>query len=238
MKSYLSLLLSVYFILNSVCSLAAYELGGSIALTSDYVYDGESQSGESPAIQGSVDLGFDNGFYAGVWASSLDYEESYGVDGDVEIDLYIGYVKTINEWVSLDLGIYSFLYPGSDHDSLDYEELSFSTTIKDRVMLGITYNDDDTVWLGKQIRYLASYTHPFPKEWSSTVKLIRTDNEPALLKDDKLSWMIAVNKTFRDLDWELSYWDTDLSRSDTFADIADPRVVLSASYSFGIINSN
>ncbi len=40
--------------------------------TSDYVFRGFSQSARDPAVQGGADFAY-NIFYAGVWASSIDF---------------------------------------------------------------------------------------------------------------------------------------------------------------------
>ncbi|MBK8286564.1 MAG: hypothetical protein IPK97_17815 [Ahniella sp.] len=52
-------------------------------LTSDYVFRGVSQSQESAALQGSVEVGHESGFYAGVWGSSVDFTPK---DSDFEDD--------------------------------------------------------------------------------------------------------------------------------------------------------
>lgn len=230
-------IVGAYFVINSVVA-QAYELSSTFTLTSDYIYDGESQSGESPAVQGSLDLGFDNGLYVGVWASTIDFEESYGVDGDVEIDFYVGYSRDLNEWLNFDLALFHYAYPGDDRAALNYEEVALTLGYKELFSLGVAYADDDDVWNGKQIRYIASYDQPFLEEWVAVFKLIRTDNEPSFLKDDKWSWKAGLATTWKNVDWELAYWDTDLSDADTFTDIADPRVVFSASYTFSWLSSD
>ena len=42
------------------------EVSANIALTSNYIWRGMTQSDDSPAVQGGFDLGY-KGFYAGVW---------------------------------------------------------------------------------------------------------------------------------------------------------------------------
>jgi uncharacterized protein (TIGR02001 family) len=52
----------------------AWSTSGSVALSSEYVWRGVTQSDSEPAISGSFDLGHASGFYAGVWASSIDFD--------------------------------------------------------------------------------------------------------------------------------------------------------------------
>lgn len=92
-------------------------ISGSVTLTSDYVYRGVSQTANGPAIQGSFD--YTNGdFYAGVWASSVDFGSGGGVSVDVplEIDVYAGVTPTIGP-INADFGIIGYLYPGADDDT-------------------------------------------------------------------------------------------------------------------------
>jgi uncharacterized protein (TIGR02001 family) len=80
---------------------------------SDYDFRGFSQSAEKPAIQGSADYAFgDSGFSIGAWASNVDFGR--GNDGDVELDLYAGYVGKINDTFSWTVGFTRYNYPGSD----------------------------------------------------------------------------------------------------------------------------
>jgi uncharacterized protein (TIGR02001 family) len=59
----------------SVSAMAQVEIAGNVTLASDYRFRGISQlEGEfSPAIQGGFDLNVDNGLYAGVWASNVNF---------------------------------------------------------------------------------------------------------------------------------------------------------------------
>src|SRR5690606_281944 len=48
------------------------ELSYNIGVTTDYVFRGFTQTGEDPAVFGGIDLGYGM-FYAGTWASSVDF---------------------------------------------------------------------------------------------------------------------------------------------------------------------
>ena len=70
---------------------------------SDYDFRGFSQSAKDPALQASADYAFgDSGFSIGAWASNVDFGKT--VDGDIELDLYAGYVGKINDTFSWTAG--------------------------------------------------------------------------------------------------------------------------------------
>src|SRR5262249_22084543 len=104
---------------------------GSVALTSDYVFRGITQSDSNAAIQGSLD--YANGsFYAGAWGSSVNFGAVGPVDlAQMELDLYAG-VKPTTGPVSWDLGVIGYFYPNST-DALgefDYYEGEAAASIK------------------------------------------------------------------------------------------------------------
>jgi len=73
-----------------------HEFSANVALTTDYRFRGLSQTNEDPAIQGGFDYGYSGdalpvSFYAGVWASSLDFDVADPDDADLEIDFYGGF---------------------------------------------------------------------------------------------------------------------------------------------------
>jgi uncharacterized protein (TIGR02001 family) len=89
----------------------AAEFSSTITAVSDYDFRGFSQSAKDPALQASLDYAFDNGVYIGAWASNVDFEPA---DGDVELDLYIGYGADISDTVAWSASVVYYAYPGSD----------------------------------------------------------------------------------------------------------------------------
>tara|TARA_R110000822_G_scaffold17194_7_gene58061 strand:+ start:615 stop:1232 length:618 start_codon:yes stop_codon:yes gene_type:complete len=106
------------------------EFGGSVSLGSDYFFRGVSQNAGSPAA--SADVSFSaSGFYAGVWASQVDY----GTDIEVEYDLYVGKGFELSEDLRVDLGYIDYNY--SSFDALtDFEE---SASDVEEVAARVTY---------------------------------------------------------------------------------------------------
>ena len=91
----------------------------NVALTSNYLYRGISQSGTKPAIQGGFDYAGASGVYAGVWGSSISWvSDAGGVSypraasaAGLELDTYAGYKGTAGA-VSYDAGFLRYNYPG------------------------------------------------------------------------------------------------------------------------------
>ena len=86
----------------------------NVALTTNYLYRGISQTGAKPAIQGGFDYANANGVYAGVWGSSISWLGDAGVatNAGLELDTYAGYKGTASV-VSYDVGFLRYNYPGN-----------------------------------------------------------------------------------------------------------------------------
>jgi uncharacterized protein (TIGR02001 family) len=90
----------------------------NVAVTSDYVFRGFSQTDENPAVQAGVDVTIGGNFYAGAWASNVDF----GDNTDAEIDVYGGF-RGETAGYNWDVGLITYLYaPGANQD-YDYVEL-------------------------------------------------------------------------------------------------------------------
>ena len=83
-----------------------FVLYGGVALTSNYVSDGVTQTEDNPAVQGYLELE-SHGFYAGLWTSNVKFE---GVDDNVEVDAYLGYRGETSAGLAYDIGYYRYFY--------------------------------------------------------------------------------------------------------------------------------
>src|SRR5262245_32686733 len=63
----------------------------TLMLTSDYRYDGVSNTSGNPALQASLYWWRPDHFYAGIFATTVDFSGFYDPDTSYEIDLYAGY---------------------------------------------------------------------------------------------------------------------------------------------------
>ncbi len=98
---------------------------GNVAITSDYMFRGLTQTWGHPAIQGGGDLTLPNGFAAGLWGSSIS--EKLYPGATAELDLYASYGANINSDWSWRTGLYGYLYPGGNLDEAGLPSRSFNT---------------------------------------------------------------------------------------------------------------
>ena len=101
----------------SAASAQSAEVSVNAAVTSDYIFRGFSQTNENAAVQGGVDVTVGS-FYAGAWASTVDF----GDNTDAEIDVYGGF-RGETKGFAWDVGVLTYLYaPGANQD-YDFVEL-------------------------------------------------------------------------------------------------------------------
>lgn len=116
---------------------AAAELSANIGVTSNYVWRGVSQTGNDAAVSGGIDYGHDSGFYAGTWASNVDFGDG---DEGAEVDFYGGFGNEIGDsGFSYDVNAIYYYYP--NFDDSDFAEIGGSLGWK-WFNVGLSY----TVW--------------------------------------------------------------------------------------------
>ena len=119
----LSLIAAVAVSTITTTSMAEVELSANVSATNNYVWRGMSQSNDSAALQGGVDLGY-NGFYLGTWASNVDFSGGAGA-GDTEVDGYAGYAGEI-DGLGYDLGYIKYGYLDTPSGNFDEAYLGLS----------------------------------------------------------------------------------------------------------------
>ena len=107
----------VIALFSGVMSLQAAEFESNVALSSDYIWRGMTQTAEEPAISGGFDIAGESGLYFGTWASNVEF----GDGAALELDWYAGYASELDNGFSYDIGYLAYTYPGED--SLDFEEI-------------------------------------------------------------------------------------------------------------------
>ncbi len=218
-------------LLLSGMSAYAVEISGNVALNSDYIYRGISQTNENPAISGGFDIAGESGLYAGVWASNVAF------DGSVEIDVYAGYAGSFSEEVDYDIGVLRYEYPddaqaGAPDSS--FNEIYGSVGFKG-VTVGFAYSSDFFYESGKSVYLYVDYELGLPNDFTLAFHYAdqSIDDEVQFGTPDYNEYSIGISKSFMDIDYSLTWFDTDLSRTDCFAgsDICESRIVFGLSKS-------
>lgn len=115
---------------------ATAEFSANIGATSNYVWRGVSQTDDSAAVSGGLDYAHDSGFYAGTWASNVDFDD----DTTAEVDLYGGFANELDGGLGYDVGVIYYWYPGAN-DDLDFTEL-YLTLSYSNFSGGVAYTVD------------------------------------------------------------------------------------------------
>lgn len=90
---------------------------GGVNLTSDYRFRGVSQSDRDAAIQGWLQYDHASGFFANLWASSIDFNDSTSYDSSIEVDLTGGYNFKIGSDTSANVRVIYYWYADADTPS-------------------------------------------------------------------------------------------------------------------------
>jgi uncharacterized protein (TIGR02001 family) len=222
-------------VLAATSTAAMAEISGNVALSSDYVWRGISQTDNQMAISGGFDYAHDSGLYIGTWASNVnsDFFDNE-TDPQIELDIYAGYAGEFGA-IGYDLGFTEYIYPGSsDINTLElYAGGSYGFTDTVSGAAKYYYSDDffdtgDSAW-----RIEAGVDVGLPQDFSLSALVGKNDGEFFDGGFDYVDYSIGVSKPFVGLDFGLTYTDTDLDDSDCqpYDNICDGRVVFSVSKS-------
>lgn len=146
---------------TSFSQVASADVEANFGATSNYVWRGVSQSGDSASVSGGIDYSDDSGFYAGTWIGSLS--EGAGA----EADFYLGYGGESGDF-TYDVGYIYYNY--SDLDDSDFGEIYVNGGLGD-LGFGIAYTVNSQVDEGSAFdsgdMYLhASYGFELPEEYT------------------------------------------------------------------------
>lgn len=202
----------------------------NVGAATDYVFRGVSQTDEEAQIFAGADI-TTGIFYAGVWASNVDFYD----DTDGEFDVYAGVRPTVGP-VSLDLGAIYYAYI-DEPDFADYAYWEFKAAASmpvgpATVGAAVFYSPDFTANYTDEGTYVEiNGSVPLMEKLTLSGALGHQDIEvdDALLIDDidYTTWNVGLGYAITEnVGVDLRYHDTD-DDDDFFGDIADERVVLS-----------
>lgn len=142
--------------------------GAGLALTTDYIYRGVSQSDSPGAVQADAHLGTAGGSFLGIWTSTRNKDLEPGANALV--DLYLGHHFALDTaWSLTASGRARYYVNASDYEpSADYQELSLGLGYLDRWSLGVS-------WIPSAVRY-----------WFYQ----RISRAPAWVADSSAQWLL------------------------------------------------
>jgi uncharacterized protein (TIGR02001 family) len=220
-----------------------FEISGELALVSDYIDRGITSSDHDPAVQGGFALALplaegDTGLYAGVWGSTVDFDEEG--DGPLELELSAGVYGSLGDvGIDWDLWAAYYLYPGA-RGSLDYDygellaRLGYALGEAVQLEAGYAFSPDYSGSTGRSHYVDAGIAYTLPVELATPITLdarlgqqwFESNSQTGL--DDYRDWSLGVTVGVGPVDLELRYTDTDLSTSDCYggSNACDARFVV------------
>ena len=216
----------------------------NVALVSEYLFRGLSQTDDAPALQGGIDYEVEIAkpvsLYLGVWGSNVDFNEGGTVDGaTVEMDWYGGLRGSIGDTgISWDVGAIYYSYPGAA-GSLNYDFWEIAASLGyDFGVASVTgsvnyspenFGDSGTAWYPK---FAVDVPIPGVKGLSLSGYVAKQyiDKEAVFGTPDYVEWNIGVSYSIPGMfDVGLNYSDTDVSPS---VDGKNETIIFTVSKSF------
>jgi uncharacterized protein (TIGR02001 family) len=179
-----------------------FTVSGGIAVVSDYRFRGVSLSDKDFAVQPTLTVSHESGFYVGVWGSNI--AENPGED--IEVDLYAGFAG--GDTVTYDLGVTYYMYPGVS--DFNYAEFigKLGTTVGPVTLGGMvayapsqdSTGNTDNFYVGTN----ASIGIPdTPLSFTGSIGY-----EDGAFGDDKIDWSLGVTAEVKGFTLGASYVDT------------------------------
>ena len=221
------------------------ELSGTVSVVSDYDFRGISLSAKDPALQGSIDWASEGGFYAGAWASNIDYGDFY--DGNIELDLYAGFAGETEMGLGWDVGLVWYLYPDSSGSNSRCRSEGLDCEIPDypELYVGLSYEwFEFKQWYSNDLA--GSDEDGFYSEANAGFELtagfglnlhLGYNYGDAFEDTEYMDYSIGVGYTLGNFDLELKWVDNTMDSSDAFYtkdDVfnSEGRVIFSVSTTF------
>lgn len=190
---------------DSAAASGAFDISATATIVSDYRFRGVSLSDRDPAAQGSVDITY-HGFYAGVWASSIERT----ADTNVETDVYAGYAGEAGP-ISYEIGAIAYLYPGGDGSGTVYEgtgTLSYNIgPATGRVK--VNYAPDQAHLAGDNL--YVSVDERFAVPTTPVTLFAQIGRERGSFYGRKWDWSLGAEATHGPFTASLGYFDTNLN---------------------------
>jgi len=194
-----------------ICSqpISAADFGGYVAITTDHVWRGVTQSGGDPALQLGAEFSFDSGFYLGAWGSTIDITNGPTRQRDQEVNYYAGYVLSATDSLRFSAAAVAYVYPGQTGNvDYNYEEYSLTGNFNDRVWLEFAYSPDlyNTGRSSTNIDLYAEW--PINSDWAIGAGAGQYDTSN-LTRRSYQYWQMGITRSFRWADVDLRFHDTD-----------------------------
>lgn len=194
-----------------------------IAAVSDYLFRGISQTEGKPTLQGGLLYASGQGWYAGCWASGVDFGEG---GPRLEVDWTLGHARDLGPSAAIDVSLNRYSFPGAS--ALDYNEWLVSLTVLDDYSLTLGYSND--VWnTGTTgLYYAAEAQWALANDFTLSAGVGRNlfRDSAATEARSYTDWNLRIARQFGAAEITLGYYGTDGRARVDFGRTANSRVVL------------
>jgi len=212
----------------------------NVGIVSEYFFRGISQNDDAPAIQGGFDYEIEASkglsIYAGVWGSSVDFNESGSTDGaSLEADYYGGIRTGLGDTgITLDAGLIYYTYPGAA-SNLNYDFWEAQAAISydfgaAAVTASLNYSPENFGKSGEAYYWKGALDIPI-KDMTLSGYIARQNVEDnnTFGSPDYTEWNLSLGSSLAGFDLSVAYTDTDISPE---ADGKGKAVIFTVSRSF------
>ncbi|OGT84168.1 MAG: hypothetical protein A3H91_14905 [Gammaproteobacteria bacterium RIFCSPLOWO2_02_FULL_61_13] len=220
-----------------------HSFSGAAALSTDYMYRGQSQTGNNPAISGTLNYKYTSGgfadVYAGTWASNINF------GGSIEIDWYGGLTGSFGDsGLGWEAGFLYYQYPGSgDGSDLDFVEAHGGLTYSSSDLPGTPSVNFKMHWSpewqldsGDSLYTEGNISFVLPYEFglSGHVGHQDVDDNVTWGSPDWTEWSVYLSRAVGPVTIAVGYQDTDLDKGECYggSNICEGRAVVTISAAF------
>lgn len=189
---------------GALLAVAGAASAGSFSVTptiaSDYDFRGVTQTDGNVAFQLGGTYSFDNGFYAGVWGSNVDYNTP---KPDIELDYFVGFAGE-TDMFGYDLGVnyYTYLDAGSANTFEAYAGIS-----KDWFSAKLWYSPDVGSSDESSIYLEGNGNYALPSNFSLLAHIGYSTSDAF---SDYLDYSVGVGYSINNIDLAVKYVDNDM----------------------------
>jgi uncharacterized protein (TIGR02001 family) len=217
---------------------ALAELTGNVGVASQYLFRGLEQSGDA-AVQGGLDYSAASGFYAGTWASTINFSGVSSTGSGAEVDFYAGFAGEAGA-IGYDVGAIYYWYSEEDEPAGASPDPSNNTVeiyagvSAGPVGLKLYYSLSDYFALTSEDVFYVVANAGFPIS-----EKLSFGASVGVTKADQAIFNAGTEKEYLDYSIGLTAapaegFEMGLNLIGTDLDNDAPKVVLSGGYSFGL----
>jgi len=184
-------------------------LSGTLAFVTNYVFRGNSQSRNLPAVQGGLTYNTPINFYFNLWGSNVSY---VGTPASIELDTIVGYRNTYGDNFAYDINLARYNYPG--YKTYNYNELNTVATLY-FLQAGISYSGNVYGLHSSGTYYSGGINYDIPAKYAlgicdlNLVALMGHYSLPRIAGNSYSDYSVQLNKGYKNYKASIQFTGTD-----------------------------